>query len=180
VLGRLDAALLRLMRTRGHEPPIEAAMKAVGTAGEWGSVWAAIGLTAAALDRRRRGRWLAAAAVGPLAVGANFVVKLAIRRPRPQLAGLPPLAGAPSSLSFPSAHATSSVAAATAMSRIEPGARAPLYAIAALVCATRPYLGMHYPSDVLAGAALGYAIGRAVPGLDGLRPASVPAGSPAR
>ena len=35
----------------------------------------------------------------------------------------------------------------------------PLYALAGAVCLTRPYLGMHYPSDVLAGAALGIAIG---------------------
>ncbi len=168
--GRLDRALLRLMRTRGHAPAAEAAMRAAGAAGEYGFVWVAIGLSAAALDRRRRGRWLAAAAVAPLAVGANFAVKAAVRRPRPQIKGLPPLAGAPTSLSFPSAHATSSLAAAMAMSRVEPRAGAPLYALAGLLCATRPYLGMHYPSDVIAGAALGYVLGRAVPGLDGTAP----------
>jgi undecaprenyl-diphosphatase len=170
VLRRLDTALLRVMRTRAHRPAAERAMRALGTAGEWGAVWAAGGLMAAALDRPRRRRWLAAAAVGPLAVGANFAVKLVVRRPRPDLDGLAPLAGAPSKLSFPSAHATSSVAAATAMARIAPGARGPLYLLAALLCLTRPYLGMHYPSDVLAGAALGAALGRVWPGLaaDGL------------
>ena len=35
------------------------------------------------------------------------------------------------------------------------------------ICLTRPYLGMHYPSDVLAGAALGIAIGAGWPGLKG-------------
>ena len=74
-----------------------------------------------------------------------------------------PLAGAPSELSFPSAHATSSLAASTAMGRVSPGARAPLYGLAAAICLTRPYLGMHYPSDVLGGAALGLAIGRLWP-----------------
>lgn len=148
-------------------------MSALGSAGEWGAVWAGGALAAAALDRPRRGRWLIAAAVGPLAVGVNFAVKLAVRRRRPRLDGLPPLAGAPTELSFPSAHATSSVAAAIAMARIAPGARAPLYGLAALICLTRPYLGMHYPSDVLAGAALGTAIGHAWPGLgtDGAAPA---------
>jgi undecaprenyl-diphosphatase len=80
---------------------------------------------------------------------------------------LPPLAGAPSDLSFPSAHATSSVAAATAMGRVAPGARLPLCGLATAICLTRPYLGMHYPSDVLGGAAVGLVIGRLWPGLGG-------------
>jgi membrane-associated phospholipid phosphatase len=165
VLGKLDMRLLRALRTRGHSPAAERAMKALGTAGEWGGAWAAIGTGAAAIDTRRRRRWLRAAAVGPVAIGVNYAVKLAVRRPRPKLRRLPPLAGAPSALSFPSAHATSSLAAATAMSRIEPRARPPLFALATAICLTRPYLGMHYPSDVLAGAALGCLLGALVPGL---------------
>ena len=90
-----------------------------------------------------------AAAVAPAAVGMNYLVKLSVRRRRPRLRGLPPLAGAPSELSFPSAHATSSLAAATALGRVSPGARLPLYGLAGAICLTRPYLGMHYPSDVL-------------------------------
>jgi membrane-associated phospholipid phosphatase len=148
----LDRRLLRAMRTRGHSPAVEATMIAVGRLGEWGAVWAAIGLAGAAVDRGRRGRWLRAAAVGPGAVGANFAVKLVVGRRRPRLRGLPPLAGAPSSLSFPSAHATSSLAAATAFGRVDPRTRLPLYGLAGAICTTRPYLGLHYPSDVIAGA----------------------------
>jgi undecaprenyl-diphosphatase len=165
VLAELDKRLLRALRTRGHSPEIERTMKALGTAGEWGAVWVAIGAGAATLDGRRQGRWLRAAAVAPAAVGVNYLVKLAVRRPRPRLRRLPALAGAPSELSFPSAHATSSLAAATAMGRVESGTRAPLFALAAAICLTRPYLGMHYPSDVVAGAALGLALGVLVPGL---------------
>jgi decaprenylphosphoryl-5-phosphoribose phosphatase len=159
--------VLRFMRTRGHGPRTERLMVTLGAIGEWGAVWAATGVVAASLDPERRGRWLTAAAVAPVAVGANFAVKAVANRPRPRLAGLPPLARAPTSLSFPSAHATSSFAAATALGRIEPRARLPLYSLAVLIGLTRPYLGMHYPSDVVAGAALGLALGRAVPGLDG-------------
>ena len=161
----LDRRVLRAMRTRGHTPTAETAMIAVGRVAEWGAVWAAIGLAGAAVDPRRRSRWLRAAAVGPAAVGVNFAVKVVVGRPRPKLRRLPPLAGAPSSLSFPSAHATSSFAAATAFSRVEPRTRAALYPLAVAICATRPYLGMHYPSDVAAGAALGLVIGGLVPGV---------------
>jgi membrane-associated phospholipid phosphatase len=166
-LKRADRRLLRLLRTRGHSPEVEGGMKALGMAGEWGSVWVAIGLVAASVDRERRARWLRAVPVAPAAVGLNYLVKIAVRRDRPQLRRLPPLASAPSALSFPSAHATASLAAATAMGRVQPRARLPLYALAGALCLTRPYLGMHYPSDVLAGAALGLAIGAAWPGLRG-------------
>jgi membrane-associated phospholipid phosphatase len=161
-----DLALLRFMRTRGHSPAVEGAAKAIAASGEYGAIWAADGLTAAAFDPSRRGRWLAAVALAPAAIGINFAVKLAVRRRRPVLKGLPPLGGAPSSLSMPSAHATASFAAATAMSRIAPGTGPVLYAGATTMALTRPYLGMHYPSDVLVGAALGIALGRLMPGLD--------------
>jgi membrane-associated phospholipid phosphatase len=161
-----DLALLRFMRTRGHSPRAERTAKAIAASGEYGAIWAAVGLTAAALDPPRRRRWLAAAALGPAAIGINFAVKLAVRRRRPQLDGLPPLGGAPTSLSLPSAHATASFAAATAMSRIAPRRGPVLYTGAALMALTRPYLGMHYPSDVVVGAALGTALGKLMPGMD--------------
>ncbi len=163
-----DLALLRFMRTRGHSPAAERTAKAIAASGEYGAIWAAAGLTAAAFDPPRRGRWLTAAALAPAAIGINFAVKLAARRRRPQLDGLPPLGGAPTSLSFPSAHATASFAAATAMSRIAPRRAPVLYAGAVVMGLTRPYLGMHHPSDVLAGALLGTLLGKLVPGLDTL------------
>jgi decaprenylphosphoryl-5-phosphoribose phosphatase len=166
-LAKLDRRLLRTMRTRLHPPGVEKAVKALGMAGEWGGIWVAIGLSAAAIDRPRRERWLRAAAVAPAAVGVNYLVKLSVRRRRPRLRRLPPLASAPSELSFPSAHATSSLAAATALSRVSPRGRAPLYGLAGAICLTRPYLGMHYPSDVLGGAAIGALLGGLWPGLRG-------------
>jgi len=39
----------------------------------------------------------------------------------------------------------------------------PLYVLAGAMALSRPYLGVHYPSDVVAGAALGDAVGRLVP-----------------
>ena len=165
-MGNPDLALLRLMRTRGHSPGAERAAKAIAASGEFGAIWAVVALTSAAFDPPRRRQWLTAAALAPAAIGINFAVKLVTRRRRPKLDGLPPLGGAPSSLSLPSAHATASFAAATAMSRISPRRAPILYAGATVMGLTRPYLGMHYPSDVVAGAALGTALGKLVPGLD--------------
>ncbi|MFN2612833.1 MAG: phosphatase PAP2 family protein [Solirubrobacterales bacterium] len=158
----LDHRVLHAMRTHGHRRGAEWAAKLLGWIGEYAGVWVAIGVALAILDAERRGEWLAAAAFGPLTIGINFAVKLAVRRQRPVLEGLPPLGGAPSALSFPSAHTTSSFAVATAMTRIAPEA-APLFALALAIALCRPYLGMHYPSDVLGGALLGLGLGLALP-----------------
>jgi membrane-associated phospholipid phosphatase len=162
VLARLDSRLLYAMRTRGHSRAVEAIAKGLGRIGEYGWIWLAIGIVLAIADSDRGEDWLVAGILGPVAIGLNFVVKVLVKRPRPVLEGLPPLGGAPSSLSFPSAHATSSFACATAMTRIAPEA-AVLFLLAAALAAGRPYLGMHYPSDVLAGVVLGTALGLVVP-----------------
>lgn len=160
---RWDRRALVALRTRAHAPAFERAAGALGRFGEYGGGWAAIGVSAAALRPAERRRWLAAAGAGPVAVLLNYVVKLVARRERPRVAGHPPLGHAASALSFPSAHATSSLAAATALGRVAPGARPGLYGLAAAICLGRPYLGMHYPSDVLAGATLGALIGAVYP-----------------
>ena len=165
-LAKLDLGVLRFLRTHGHQPAIEKPMRALGWAGESGAIWAASSLVAAAADRRRRTRWLVSTALPPVAIVANYGFKRLINRERPVIEELPALGYAASSLSFPSAHATSSVAAATAIARIAPGSKPVVYALAGLVCVGRPYLGMHYPSDVLVGVALGWLIGKSVPGLD--------------
>jgi membrane-associated phospholipid phosphatase len=143
----VDLALLRLLRTRGHWPPLERAARLYARAGENGMLWLAIAIVAR--DRR-------AVRVVLAALLANTAVKQAVRRPRPTLADLPPLAATVSGLSYPSAHAATSFAAAGALSL----PAVPLYAAAGAMALTRPYLGVHYPSDVAAGAALGAALER--------------------
>jgi len=61
-------------------------------------------------------------------------------------------------LSFPSGHATVSFACATTLALAVPRLTWPLFALATLISFSRVYVGVHYPFDVLAGAALGVAI----------------------
>jgi decaprenylphosphoryl-5-phosphoribose phosphatase len=139
----VDRALLRLLRTRAHTPALEAAARVYARLGENGALWLVL-----SLRNRRSFRAVL------LALLANTAIKQVVRRPRPDLGpDLPPLSSTISSLSYPSAHVATSVAGARAL-----GGGPLLYGAAAAMALTRPYLGVHYPSDVMAGAALGWAV----------------------
>jgi undecaprenyl-diphosphatase len=159
-----DTELLRTMRTRWHSPGVERFVKALGKVANNGAIWFVVNAILAILDSGNREAWIICALLGPIAIGLNFVVKTIVKRPRPDLGPeLPPLGGAPSSLSFPSAHATSSFAVATAMTRVDSVAFPFAFVLALTISVGRPYLGMHYPSDVVVGAALGTILGLVVP-----------------
>lgn len=156
--AELDRAALLLARTRFHQPGVERAVAAYSRLGEHAACWLALGAGGALIDRGpdRRRRWRRGAKVVAASYGLNYLVKLAIRRRRPELEGLPPLTRTVSSLSFPSAHCTTSFAAARAFVGLAPSAA--LYGAAVAFALSRPYLGVHYPSDALVGAALGTAV----------------------
>jgi membrane-associated phospholipid phosphatase len=87
-------------------------------------------------------------------------LKQGIGRERPNVAYPEPrpLVHAPHDGSFPSGHATVSFACATVLSFYAPRAAPAFYVLAAAIAWSRVYVGVHYPLDVLGGAALGLGI----------------------
>jgi diacylglycerol kinase family enzyme/membrane-associated phospholipid phosphatase len=142
--------------------PFDPAMRAVSTAADHSMLWAAI----AALLATRRGARRKAAARGVVAIGlastiANAVLKPLLPRRRPAAAELPAyqtLADPPRSSSFPSGHAASALAFTTAVGMESPRLGLAVAPLAVSVAYSRMHVGVHWASDVVAGAALGGAV----------------------
>jgi membrane-associated phospholipid phosphatase len=153
----VDLALYRRVRSLAHTPATVLWVRRYSQLGEHGAVWLAIGVAGAAADAKRRRRWLRATGCVGVAYLISTSIKLAIGRRRPVVEDLPHLMATPTGLSFPSSHSTSSFAAARAFGPLLP--RGPLLGAAAGMAFSRLYLGVHYPSDVAAGAVLGTVLG---------------------
>lgn len=91
-------------------------------------------------------------------------LKYIIERPRPchELWDLHLLVGCGSGYSFPSSHAVNNFAGALVLSYFLPRWTWAFFTFAAIVAFSRIYVGVHYPSDIVAGAIVGLAIGAVV------------------
>jgi undecaprenyl-diphosphatase len=122
--------------------------------GRLGLVWVAIALVLAVLWRRPP-VFLTVVVADALADGLAELGKAIVHRHRPFEHQLGP---ATSSWSFPSGHAATSFACATVLSAFAPRWRVPFFLLATLIALSRLYNGVHYPTDVVAGALLGVLI----------------------
>ncbi|MEV8017646.1 phosphatase PAP2 family protein [Streptomyces sp. NPDC086554] len=152
----MDHRLLSALRDCGSDQRVAAAARALSWTGEHGALWLVAGLAAAVVDRERRGAWLRGTALTAAAHLASMGVKRVVRRPRPGAdTGAEPLVRTAGRHSFPSSHATSAAAATVAYGALSPAGARLVPPVAAAMCVSRMVIGVHYPSDVAAGAALG-------------------------
>ncbi|MEV8306965.1 phosphatase PAP2 family protein [Streptomyces flavidovirens] len=154
-MREVDRRLLSAMRDCGTDPRVASAARGLSWCGEHGAVWIAAGLLGAGADHERRGAWLRGTALIGAAHLASMAVKLAVRRARPQGAALKPLVSTTGRHSFPSSHAASAAAAAVAFGALRPVGHHLVPPLAAAMCVSRLVVGVHYPSDVVAGVLLG-------------------------
>jgi PAP2 superfamily protein len=158
----LDDRLFGTVNTRYEHPVLDSFFRSVT---ELGSLWASIGAAGviAARGRRRAAVDALAAAVAMWLVGQGL--KQTFRRVRPYDARLPTpirlLIGRPLGTSWPSAHPATFLAFATVAARnleVPRSGRRALAGLAGVVAASRVYLGVHYPADVIGGLLLGRAV----------------------
>lgn len=161
VAHRVNAADQAITRQVAKLPPSPAdqALRTVTTLANHSVLWLAIAMVLGS----RRGVTRRAALRGVVAIGAsslatNAVAKPLLPRRRPAADALPSfrtLARPPSSSSFPSGHAASAAAFTAAVTMECPMAGAVIAPLAATVAYSRLHAGVHWPSDVVAGALLG-------------------------
>jgi len=150
-LGSADSAILDQVLPR------------LGRAADHGLLWFAVagGLGATRKKWSRRAALRGVAGLTIASTAANVLAKQLVGRARP--AGLVPAIrrqlSPPRTTSFPSGHAASAAAFATGVALEVPALALPVGALAAAVGASRVVTGVHHPTDVAAGFALGTAAG---------------------
>lgn len=154
----LDGKILLFIQEYLRFPLLTGIMRFITSLGDGGLIWIVL---AAVFIWTKRYRKTGTAMAVALLIGylsTNLILKNLVMRVRPYeaIAGLEALIGPLRDSSFPSGHATSSIAAAFVVLKGSPRyIGIPAFVLAALICFSRLYLGVHYPTDVLAGVLIG-------------------------
>ncbi len=163
--SKVTAADLAIMArvSAASSPGLDRALPALSRAADHSGLWIGIAAALAATEskwaRRAALRGLAGIAIASSAT--NVLAKGMMRRVRPtsEVPISRRLARVPRTTSFPSGHAASAAAFATGVALELPVMAAPVGALAAAVGASRVVTGVHFPSDVVAGFAIGTCAG---------------------
>ena len=157
-----DEGLFRLINGQWQSPSLDTLLPFVT---RWTHFHLPLGIAAVALVLLGgwRGRsFVLLALVSVLLADAisTHAVKYPVWRPRPCIAleGVQLLVGCVNSPSFPSNHAVNASALATLVGLAARPLLLPALSLAGLVAYSRIYVGVHYPLDVLSGAALGVSV----------------------
>jgi membrane-associated phospholipid phosphatase len=153
------AAMVAVQSALADRPGVLTAARGLSHFGEHSIGWLVLSLLGAVLVPRtwgRRREFLVAGAGAFAAHAAAVLLKRVVRRKRPHHPAVAVNVSTPSQLSFPSAHATSTTAAAILLGRAS-GLPLPAVLVPPMAL-SRVLAGVHYPSDVAAGVALGAAV----------------------
>ncbi|MEU8551546.1 bifunctional phosphatase PAP2/diacylglycerol kinase family protein [Streptomyces roseoverticillatus] len=166
-----------------HWPGGDRVLPRLSRSANHGLLWFGVAAGAALAGGRpaRRAALRGAASLAVASAAVNTVGKRSVRRVRPVLDAVPAirrLSRQPVTTSFPSGHSASAVAFVTGVALENPLWGLALAPLAASVCFSRVYTGVHYPGDVLAGAVLGAGAAFAVRGVAPTRSQLAPPARP--
>ena len=157
-LINLDGNILLWIQEYIRQDWMEGFWKGITMLGDSGWFWIALSLL---LMVPRRTRWIGITSLAAIVIGAlitNVTLKNLVARTRPYevVEGLVLLIEKQRDYSFPSGHTCASFAAAGVYWRMLPKKFGiPLVILAAMIAFSRLYVGVHYPTDVLAGLLIG-------------------------
>lgn len=150
----LDGEILLQIQQHLRTDMLTPFMKIVTFLGNGGWFWILCAVVLLAVPKTRKTGYTAVLSLIFGVIVTNLLLKNIVARPRPfaEIEALIPLIAKPTDFSFPSGHTTASFAVALVMLRMLPKKIGiPAVVLAALVAFSRLYLGVHYPTDVLAG-----------------------------
>lgn len=154
----LDGNILLFLQNFVRNPILDPIVIFITSLGDKGFIWIIGTILLLIPEKTRKIGWMSALALlGSLMLNNNLIKNL-VARPRPftVLSDLSILIPKPGEFSFPSGHTSSSFAAAAVFYRHLPKKIGiPALVLAGLIGFSRLYVGVHYPTDVLAGAVMG-------------------------
>ena len=159
------SVLSSVSRYFAHSPAMDVIMKYITKLGDDGIFWIALAVILLIPKKTRRtGAAMGVSLLLGLIIG-NGILKNLIARPRPYDIANPVrsrsalLIDPPTDYSFPSGHTLASFEASTALFKDHTVYGFLAFVLALLIAFSRIYLQVHYPSDVLGGAILGFLLG---------------------
>lgn len=158
-MNPFDSTVMAFIQAHCHNAATDAVFPVITYLGENGLFWILLALLLIVLGKKRGWRVTGCLMLGAMLLGlltGEVILKNIVCRPRPfQEMDMALLIPPPGGWSFPSGHSCSSFAAATAIFLRDKRFGAAALVLAALIAFSRVFLFVHYPTDVLAGSALG-------------------------
>ena len=164
-IQQFDRDTMSFLQEKLTNESLQDIMVTITRLGDMGAIWLIPGIAMLVTDNRKKDGAQLLLCLGLCGAINSLLIKNIVDRARPfdMLHGLEVLIKRPSDFSFPSGHTASSFAAAYSLNKTF-GKRVgiPAYALATAIGLTRIGVGVHYPSDVVVGAAVGTAVAMGV------------------
>jgi undecaprenyl-diphosphatase len=164
LIQQIDNNILFFIKNNMHNPILDKLMVLLTSIGNMGLIWILISLVLIGTKKYRSIGFISLGALLITTICGDLILKNAVQRLRPSadIAQIDSLVKKPTSYSFPSGHSGAAFAAAGVMAYYFKPYAVYIYVFAALIAFSRLYVNVHYPTDVLVGALLGFMWSRVV------------------